>query len=143
MILTISTDFQPTDILGFLLHKHPDKVQQFSITGGDAWVFYPEHSPERSTASLLLDLDPVGMVRTMQAPNAASALKQYVNDRPYVASSFMTHALSKVYASAMNGKCPNHPEWPELPIPLTITLSAVKVFGGKDVVEKGLCPARL
>ena len=111
MLLTISTTHQPATDLGFLLHKHPDKFQSVKLSMGKAHIFYPESSEERSTIALLLDIDPIDMVRG--ARNLAGkgfALGQYVNDRPYVASSFMSVALSKAFSTAMNGKCEDRPE---------------------------------
>src|SRR6266568_4624413 len=103
MLLTISTTHRPAIDLGFLLHKHPDRFQSFDLSFGQAHVFYPEVREDRSTAALLLDVDPVGMVRA-KGRNQNRLLGQYVNDRPYVASSFMSVALSQVLASAMSGR---------------------------------------
>ena len=41
MILTIATGHRPATDLGYLLHKHPDRVQRFSLPFGAAQVFYP------------------------------------------------------------------------------------------------------
>ena len=113
MLLTITTTHSPASDLSFLLHKHPDKTQQVEISGGIAHIFYPEVSDERCTAALLLDIDPVGLVRKNNGPSGNDfALEQYVNDRPYVASSFMSAAIIKAFSSAMNGKCKDRPELP-------------------------------
>src|SRR6516164_8884079 len=103
MLLTISTTHRPASDLGYLLHKHPDRLQSFDLSFGTAHVFYPESGDERCMACLLLDVDPVGMVR---GPNASAGflLAQYVNDRPYAASSFMSVALSQVFGSALQGR---------------------------------------
>ena len=97
MLLTLTTTRSPASDLGFLLHKHPDRVQSFSLPFGEARVFYPEASSERCTAALLVDIDPVGLVRRGQGASSF-ALAEYVNDRPYVASSFMS--VRKRYAGA-------------------------------------------
>lgn len=88
------TDAAPATDLGFLLHKHPGKAQEFATSRGTAHVFYPEANPARCTAALLLDVDPVGLVRAAKGKGKGgkgkspdSALAQYVNDRPYAASS--------------------------------------------------------
>ena len=91
MLLTITTTHQPATDLGYLLHKHPDRYQTFPLAWGTAQVFYPEASIEKCTAALILDIDPVELVRGKQA----HTLDQYVNDRPYVASSFLSVAISK------------------------------------------------
>src|ERR1044072_4725624 len=116
MLLTITTTHPPATDLGFLLHKHPDRVQSFSVPFGTAYVFYPEATEERCTAALLLDVDPVGLVRRGRG---SFALAEYVNDRPYVASSFLSVALVKVFKTAMAGRCDAKPEGAAEPMPLT------------------------
>src|SRR3954452_13548452 len=88
MLLTITTTRAPATDLGWLLHKHPDKVQSFDLAFGRAHVFYPEAADDRCTAALLLDIDPVGLAR-LHRNTGNELLAQYVNDRPYVASSFL------------------------------------------------------
>ena len=63
MLLTITTTYSPATDLGYLLHKNPARLQSVEVAGGVAHVFYPEATAERCTAALLLDLDPVGLVR--------------------------------------------------------------------------------
>src|SRR5215216_4311715 len=93
MLLTITTTHSPATDLGYLLAKHPDRVQTFEQSFGRAYVFYPEASAERTTVALLLDVDPVALVRTRRGPGGeGGALEQYVNDRPYVGSSFLSVA---------------------------------------------------
>ncbi|MDE3076603.1 MAG: 3' terminal RNA ribose 2'-O-methyltransferase Hen1, partial [Chloroflexota bacterium] len=90
MLLTITTTHQPATDLGFLLHKNPSRSQAFELNFGRAHVFYPEATAERCTAALLLDIDPIGLVRNRQATRqGAPSLEHYVNDRPYAASSFL------------------------------------------------------
>src|SRR5207237_10497185 len=104
MLLTITTTREPATDLGWLLHKHPDRVQSFDLAFGKAHVFYPEAAPDRCTACLLLDVDPVGLVRQRKGPAGESGLlAQYVNDRPYVASSFLSVAIAQAYGSALAG----------------------------------------
>ncbi|MEM6533339.1 MAG: 3' terminal RNA ribose 2'-O-methyltransferase Hen1 [Myxococcota bacterium] len=132
MLLTITTTHQPATDLGFLLSKHPDRVQTFSLSYGNAHVFYPEASEERCTAALLLDFDPVGLIRGRRRPKEASGtLAQYVNDRPYVASSFLSVAIGKVFRSAMNGSTKGRPELVDLALPFEVELSAVPCRGGE------------
>src|SRR5581483_6225381 len=90
MLLTITTTQAPATDLGYLLHKNPARAQSFPLSFGQAHVFYPEATAERCTAALLLDVDPVGLVRNRRGPSGEGGLlTQYVNDRPYVASSFL------------------------------------------------------
>ena len=103
MLLTISTTHSPATDLGYLLAKHPERVQSFEQSFGRAHVFYPEASAERTTVALLLDVDPVALVRTRRGPaGEGGALEQYVNDRPYVGSSFLSVAIADVFRSADN-----------------------------------------
>src|SRR5215813_14774267 len=100
MILELSTTHRPATDLGYLLHKNPARAQSFPLAFGKAHVFYPEASPERCTAALLLEVDPVGLVRGRQGPpGEGGALEQYVNDRPYVASSFLSVAIARVFGT--------------------------------------------
>ena len=39
MLLTITTTRAPATDLGYLLHKHPDRLQTFSTAAGAAHVF--------------------------------------------------------------------------------------------------------
>ncbi|MCX5561428.1 3' terminal RNA ribose 2'-O-methyltransferase Hen1 [Streptomyces sp. NBC_00038] len=142
MFLTISatgTPERPATDLGFLLHKHPDNAQTFSTSYGTAHVLYPEASVERCTAALLLEVDAVALVRRGKgkgrggAPDAA--LAQYVNDRPYAASSLLAVALSAVFTSAMKGQCNARPELPARPLPLRVEVPALPARGGADLVR--------
>jgi 2-polyprenyl-3-methyl-5-hydroxy-6-metoxy-1,4-benzoquinol methylase len=130
MLLTITTTHQPATDLGYLLHKNPTRLQTVEVSGGQAHVFYPEATAERCTAALLLDLDPIGLVRGRGgAPGEGFALEQYVNDRPYVASSFLSVALSKAFSTAMNGTCKDRPALPSQPMPLAVTVAVVSAPG--------------
>jgi RNA repair, ligase-Pnkp-associating, region of Hen1/PNKP adenylyltransferase domain, C-terminal region len=114
MLLTLTLTRAPATDLGFLLHKHPDREQEFALPFGAAHVFYPEVGEERCTAALLLDVDPVGLIRRGVR---FARLDQYVNDRPYVASSFVSVALSRVFNTALGGRCSARPELPEELLP--------------------------
>lgn len=135
MLLSITTTHEPASDLSYLLHKHPDRFQSFNLSFGDAHVFYPTVSQEQCTACLLLDVDPVGMVRG-KGRQQSFLLDQYVNDRPYVASSFMSVALSQVLGSALNGRCKDRPELASTPIPLTVQIAVLPVRGGEDLIRE-------
>src|SRR5947209_18320495 len=128
MLLTITTTHQPASDLGYLLHKHPDRCQSFDLSFGKAHVFYPEVGAERSSACLLLDVDPIGLVRNK---HASFLLAQYVNDRPYAASSFLSVAIAQVFGSALQGRCKDRPELPATPLPLAARLDVLPVRGGE------------
>lgn len=135
---------RPATDLGFLLHKHPEKAQTYPTSHGTAHVFYPDASAERCTAALLLEVDPVALVRRGKgkgrggAPDAA--LAQYVNDRPYAASSLLAVAMAAVFKSALNGVCRAMPERAGEPLPLRIEVPAVPARGGAELVRKLFAP---
>ncbi|MFL5245051.1 MAG: 3' terminal RNA ribose 2'-O-methyltransferase Hen1 [Gemmataceae bacterium] len=130
MLLTITTTHQPANDLGYLLHKRPDRFQSFDLSFGKAHVYYPEVSAERCSACLLLDVDAVGIVRGKNA-NQNFLLAQYVNDRPYAASSFMSVAIAQVFGSALQGRCKDRPELATTAIPLTARIDVLPVRGGE------------
>ena len=134
MLLTIATTHQPATDLGFLLHKHPDKCQSFPLSIGQAHVFYPESQLDRCTAALLLEIDPVELVRGKSDRN--KSLAHYVSDRPYVASSFMSVAISKVFRTALAGRCDNKPELVRQAIPLTVKLPILPCRGGESFLRQ-------
>ena len=139
MLLTITAEGENAAALSFLMHKHPDKLQQVELSVGAAYIFYPECEKEKVTTALLLDIDPIGMVRN--AKNFAGKdflLGQYVNDRPYVASSFMSSAISKAFSSAMNGSCKEHPEFIDMPLALTAKISVLPAPRGGELLIKRL-----
>lgn len=137
MLLTISTTHQPATDLGFLLHKNPANVRTVEFPFGPAHVFYPDASEERCTAAVLLEIDPVALVRNRKGPAGEGfALTQYVNDRPYVASSFMSVVLAKLFGTAMSGRCKDRPELAELAIPLEIGVPVLPCRGGEEVLRR-------
>jgi 3' terminal RNA ribose 2'-O-methyltransferase Hen1 len=134
LLLTISTTAQPAADLGFLLHKHPDRVQEVELSFGKAHVFYPQVSAERCTAALLLEVDPVGLVRGRGGGDGT--LDAYVNDRPYVASSFMSVAIARVFGTALAGRCENRPDLVDRPLPLVVRLAVVPCRGGEGLLRR-------
>jgi 3' terminal RNA ribose 2'-O-methyltransferase Hen1 len=134
VLLTISTTHSPPSDLGYLLHKHPGRLHTVELSFGRAHVFYPECTDQQATAALLLDVDPIGLVRRGRGEDAF-VLRQYVNDRPYVASSMLGTAISKVFGTAMGGRSKERPALAEQPIPLVATLSALPARGGEAIVR--------
>ncbi|MBL1078565.1 3' terminal RNA ribose 2'-O-methyltransferase Hen1 [Nocardia sp. 2] len=126
--------------LGYLLHKNPSRIQAFEQSYGVAQVLYPEASEERCTAALLLEIDPVRLVRGKAKGTPEFSLAQYVNDRPYAASSLLAVAISTVFGSALHGRCKQRPELAETALPLRIELPAVPCRGGVETVERVFAP---
>lgn len=130
MLLTISTTHCPARDLGYLLGKHPDRTQTFTLAHGTAHVCFPEATDERCTVALILDIDPVGLVRRPEGDDAF-ALLQYTNDRPYVASSFTSVAIGRVFHQALAGRSVERPELAQTRIPLEVSITSVPVRGGE------------
>jgi 3' terminal RNA ribose 2'-O-methyltransferase Hen1 len=135
MLLSITNEMNPATDLGYLLHKNPARCQEIMLNFGKAYVFYPEATDRKCTVSLLLDIDPVGMVRGKAGSITSGPLDQYVNDRPYVASSFMSVAIAKVFGSAMKGRCKERPELVDTALPLKAQLSVLPCRGGKEFLN--------
>lgn len=134
MLLTIKTTRYPATDLGYLLHKHPARIQSVAIIAGTAHIYYPESNDHACKAALLLDIDPVGLVRRNDANGFT--LDQYVNDRPYVSASFMSAAIAQAYSSALNGKCKDKPELVDVAIPFEVMLTALPVKGGEILLRR-------
>jgi len=109
MLLTLTTTHNPATDLGYLLHKNPAKLHSFELSFGKAHVFYPEATAERCTAALLLDVDPIGLVRGKRGQHEGGTLDQYVNDRPYILSSFLSVAMGRAFGTAMSGHLRSFP----------------------------------
>ena len=136
MLLTITTTHRPATDLGYLLHKNPANLHSFELSFGKAHVFYPEAESERCTAALLLDVDPVGLVRGKRGQHEGGTLDQYVNDRPYVLSSFLSVAMGRAFGTAMSGRSKGRQELADLPIPLTANLTVVACRAGESLIRE-------
>jgi 3' terminal RNA ribose 2'-O-methyltransferase Hen1 len=144
VLLTITTTRTPATDLGYLLHKHPDRFQSLAVSMGEAHVFYPEATPERCTAALLLEVDPVALVRGNAAgrPGAHvdAELARYVNDRPYAASSMLAVAIKEAFRTALTGRCDARPELAAAAIPLVIRVPALRCRGGPGLAHRVFGP---
>lgn len=132
----MTTTHQPATDIGYLLHKHPDRVQEFKQSFGTAMVFYPEASEERCTVALMLDVDPVRLARS-RARNAPDfTLGQYVNDRSYAASSLLGAAMADVFSTARSGRCSSKQELADSAIPLEVVIPVLPCRGGPDIARR-------
>lgn len=134
MFLSIATTHRPAADLGFLLMKHPERVHAFELSFGAATVLFPELGEERCEAALVLDIDPVGLVRGRGRSDGL--LDQYVNDRPYAASSFLSVALNRAFRSAMAGTSRERQDLVETAIPLEIRVTPLPVRGGEGLLAE-------
>src|SRR5262245_52775013 len=136
MLLSITTTLRPATDLGYLLHKNPARSHELELAFGHAHMVYPEASDERCTFALMLDIDPVGLVRGTGKNDGL--LDQYVNDRPYAASSFLSVAIAKALRTALGGRCEARPELVQQAIPLSALVTPMR--GGKDLIERLFAP---
>ncbi|WP_246741016.1 3' terminal RNA ribose 2'-O-methyltransferase Hen1 [Mesorhizobium sp. NZP2298] len=133
MFLSVATTHRPATDLGFLLHKHPERLHETDLSFGKAWLFYPEATDERCEAVLLLDVDPIGLVRGKG--QAEGLLDQYVNDRPYAASSFLSVALNKALRTAMTGISKERQQLADSDLPLEAVVTPLPMRGGEALVR--------
>jgi 3' terminal RNA ribose 2'-O-methyltransferase Hen1 len=133
VLLTITTTQRPATDLGFLLHKNPDTVRSVDLGFGRAHVVYPEATEDRCSAALLVEIDPIGLVRRRGGP---PSLHEYVNDRPYVASSFLSVAVAKLYGTAMRGRSAERQALADSRIPLTAHIPVLPAGGGEGLVRR-------
>jgi 3' terminal RNA ribose 2'-O-methyltransferase Hen1 len=136
VLLTISTTLSPARDLGYLLHKHPDRVQEFRQSFGAATVLFPEATDERTTAALVLDVDPVRLARSRPRNAPDFSLAQYVNDRSYAASSLLAVAIGDVFTTARSGRCNARPDLVDTAIPLEIELPVLPCRGGAEIAHR-------
>lgn len=134
MLLTITNTAAPATDLGFLLHKNPANLHSAELAFGKAHVFYSSAHESNCTACLLLEIDPVELVR------GAQQLEDYVNDRPYVGSSYLTVAMGRVFGTALAANCKKRPELVDTELPLELTIEVVRARGGAGVLRKLFAP---
>lgn len=136
MLLTITCQGRDADKLGFLLHKHPDRFQTIPLSYGRCHVFYPKSTAETVTACLMLDIDPVALTKNKRNHRNSFALAGYVNDRPYVASSFLSVAISNAFGTAMAGTCKKFPDAPAIEFDVEVSIDVLPSRGGKKMIHR-------
>jgi 3' terminal RNA ribose 2'-O-methyltransferase Hen1 len=137
MLLTISYTGDAAPDLGYLLHKNPYRIHSFEQVFGKTHVFFPESAPECCTAALLLEIDPIALVRNRRGPSGeAHSLEQYVNDRPYAASSFLSVAIARTFGTAMTGKSKEREELADTPLRLEARIAVVPCRGGESILRR-------
>jgi 3' terminal RNA ribose 2'-O-methyltransferase Hen1 len=137
MLLTLTTTHRPATDLGYLLHKSPFRVHSSEQAFGKAHIFYPEATSERCAAALLLEIDPIGLVRNCRGPSGeAHALEEYVNDRPYAASSFLSVAIARTFGNAMTGRSKERQDVADTPLPLDAQITVLPCRGGETLLRR-------
>lgn len=137
MLLTISYAGKQATDLGYLLHKSPFRVHSFDQAFGKTHVFYPEATPHRCTVALALDIDSIGLVRDRRGPSGeAHVLEEYVNDRPYAASSFLSVAIARTFGTALTGKSKERQELADTPLSLEARITVLPCRGGEILLRR-------
>jgi 3' terminal RNA ribose 2'-O-methyltransferase Hen1 len=137
MLLTITYSGHPGTDLGYLLHKSPSRIHTVELAFGRAHVFYPEATANRCTAALAMEIDPIGLVRNRRGPSGEGrSLEQYVNDRPYTASSFLSVAIARTFNTAMSGKSKERQALADSPLALEAYIAVVPCRGGAGLLRK-------
>ncbi|WP_420626970.1 3' terminal RNA ribose 2'-O-methyltransferase Hen1 [Candidatus Poriferisodalis sp.] len=135
MLVSITSTTPDATDLGFLLHKHPDRVRSVDVGFGRAHVFYPEATSQRCTATLFVEIDPIALSRR-QGGRQSRLLEPYVNDRPYVASSMLSVALGRLYRTALSGTCDARPELVSERLDLEVDLPVLPLRGDEDLLRR-------
>ena len=125
--------------LGFLLHKHPERIHERSAATGKSTVFFSRVSDETTTAVLHLNVDPVGLVRGRNA-HSDGLMDQYVNDRPYVANSFLSVAMGRSFGQTMGGRSKERQHLADRLLPLSARVIPVGAVGGADMIAQMFQP---
>ena len=136
MIISISTTRDTATDLGFLLHKNPARIHTRTLSFGKATVFYPKADVNECEAVLIVEVDPIALVRKGARGRSAFGLGQYVNDRPYAASSFLSVAIAEMFGTAMNGRCKDRPELVDVRFPITLRVPTLPVQGGAETLDR-------
>lgn len=112
----------PATDLGYLLHKHPDRVQSFATTQGEATVFYPVADADKCRAVLRVD-------GTDARVDSHTDIDRHVNTIPYAASTRLVVALGKVFGDALAGRCTARPELVDHVWDVSVLIPSVPVRG--------------
>ena len=140
MLVSLTSTTPVATDLGYLLHKHPDRVRSIDVGFGRAHVFYPEATAQRCTATTYVEVDPLGGTRHRK-PGRAQGLEPYLNDRPYAASSMLSVALGRLFRTALRGTCHDRPELVAQPLALEIGLPVLPLRrGGQEVLRRLFSP---
>jgi len=133
-MFTLSTTHVPATDLGYLLHKNPNRVHEADLTFGKARVVFPKADESSCTVAVLVEVDPVNLVRGKG--EQGGSLAQYVNDRPYVASSFVSVAIAEMFGTAMSGRSKERPELATTAIPIQVRIPVLPCRSGEVAIRE-------
>jgi hypothetical protein len=98
-------------------------------------MFYAEASETRCAFALMLDVNPVALICGSGGAQT-SLFDQYVNDRPYAASSFLSVALAKALRTALGGRSQENQQLVDGVIPLEATVTPLRARGKSNLVRQ-------
>ena len=75
-----------------------------------------------------------------KSKNSDAELAQYVNDRPYAASSLLAVAIKEAFRTALTGRCDARPDLAAARIPLEIRVPALRCRGGAPLAHRVFGP---
>jgi RNA repair, ligase-Pnkp-associating, region of Hen1 len=64
------------------------------------------------------------------------SLEEYVNDRPYAASSFLSVAIARTFGTAITGKSKERQELADTPLPLEARITVLPCRGGENLLRR-------
>ena len=102
-------------------------------------IFFSESADDRTTAITYLDVDPIALVRG-KSQQAGGLLSQYVNDRPYVANSFLAVAISRAFGQSLAGKSKERQDLADRTLPFEARVVPVSLAGEEAVIEQLFAP---
>jgi 3' terminal RNA ribose 2'-O-methyltransferase Hen1 len=137
LLITLTCHAPTAPDIGYLFGKNPASLFMREFSGGRVLVFYPEVTDDHLTIALLTEIDPVALVRTA---SGAHGLDQYVNDRPYVASSLTSVALNVAFGSALGGKSRGRPARVNDVMRWEVSLPVVACDAGEDLITRIFAP---
>lgn len=138
MLLTLTCSAPDAPRFGFLFGKHPDSLFERPFSLGTVRVFYPQVTPDAVTLAVQVEVDPVALVR--RPGGGVGGLDQYVNDRPYVASSITSVALNTALGGAMSGRNERHPDLVAARPRWEVRLPAVACDAGAEFITRIFAP---
>jgi 3' terminal RNA ribose 2'-O-methyltransferase Hen1 len=139
MLVTLTCYAPNAPEVGYLLGKNPASTFERPFSAGRVWVYYPVVAEDHVTIALLTEIDPIALVR---GPSALAQLDQYVNDRPYVASSLTSVALRAAFSTALAGRSAGARGSERLAERMrwVVTLPAVACDAGDELIQRIFAP---
>ena len=89
------------------IDKHFYKPPEISLKCLIVIISIKDSGGYKTTVALLLEINHINLVRGKEG-NFSNGLFEYINDRPYVSSSFLSTAITKVFGTALSGRADDY-----------------------------------